>query len=275
MNEVSKESNIDDIMIREAIRIVEEANKQKILLRILGAVAVAIHTQDQGHIHDRLQRLDDKKQRFTDIDFIAYSKQRYEIRKLFEDDLGYTVDITMLTLHGKSRLIYYHPEQLFHVDIFFDKLEFSHDIIFCTKSRESRLSLDSPTITLADIILGKIQIHEINEKDIKDIIVLLRGHRIRNEDQREIINAKYIAQLLADDWGFWYDATTNLNKVKKSSTEYVSSGLLTLEESEDVSRKVDKIVSHIDQEEKSKNWAKRAEKGTRKVWWNPVEEISR
>lgn len=276
MNRISKENPIDDaIIIEEAKRIVEEGNKQKILLRILGAVAVAIHSANAEHVSEKLQRLGDEKQRFTDVDLMACSKQRYEVRKLLEDELGYTVDASTLALHGKGRLIYYHPNQLFHIDVFFDKLEFSHDVIFCAKSRESRLSLDSPTIPLADIILEKTQIHEINEKDVKDTIVLLLAHRIGREDHAEVINAKYIARVLAGDWGFWYDATNNLDKVKKSSRGYVSSGLLTFEESEDVTKKVDEIMSCIGQEEKSKKWRQREKKGTKKTWWCAVEEISR
>lgn len=258
-------------IISEAIRIVEEANRQKVVLRILGAVAVAIHTKHLGCIHERLRRLGDKERMFTDIDFMACSKQYREVRRLFEDDLKYTVDSFML-LHRKKRLIYYHPEQL-HMDVFFNKLEYSHDVIFCNK--KNRLSLDSPTISLADIILEKTQIHQINEKDIKDVIVLLLGHRIGNEDHKEIINVKYIAQILADDWGFWYDARTNLNEVKKASKGYVLSGLLTRKESEDVAKKVDEILSYIDEEEKSRRWKKREKIGIKKQWWRTVEEISR
>lgn len=263
----------DKDIINEAMRIVEEANRQKVLLRILGAVAVAIHTKDLEYIHERLRRRgdSDKEQRFTDIDFMACRKQYRKVRRLFEDDLKYTVDSFML-LHRKNRLIYYHPEQL-HMDVFFDKLEYSHDVIFCNK--KNRLSLDSPTISLADMILEKTQIHQINEKDIKDIVVLLLGHRIGNEDYKEIINAKHIAQILADDWEFWYDARTNLNKVKKASKQYVLSGLLTLKEDEDVAKKVDEILSYTDKEEKSRKWKKREKIGIKKQWWHTVEEISR
>lgn len=276
VNRISKEKPIDDaIIIEEARRIVEEGSRQNILLRILGAVAVAIHSTGAERVSEKLQRLGDEKQRFSDIDLIACSKQRYEVRRLLEDQLGYRADASTLALYGKSRLIYFRPNQLFHIDVFFDKLEFSHDVVFCAKSGESRLSLDSPTISLADIILEKMQIHEINEKDVKDAIVLLRAHRIGREENAEVIDAKYIARVLAGDWGFWYDATSNLDKVKKSARGYVSGGLLTSEEGEDVTKKVDEIMSCIEQEEKSKEWRKREKKGTKKAWWCAVEEISR
>jgi len=153
MSELRKERIVDDTIINEALRIVEEANCRKILLRILGAVAVAIHSEDLEYIQRRLKRLGDKERRFTDVDFAACSRQYGEVRKLFEDDLKYTADRFMLMLHGRSRLIYYHPSELFHVDIFFDRLEFSHDIIFCSKHKENRLTLDLPTFPLADLVL--------------------------------------------------------------------------------------------------------------------------
>jgi len=275
MSELRKERIVDDTIINEALRIVEEANCRKILLRILGAVAVAIHSEDLEYIQRRLKRLGDKERRFTDVDFAACSRQYGEVRKLFEDDLKYTADKFILMLHGRSRLIYYHPSELFHVDIFFDRLEFSHDIIFCSKHKESRLTLDLPTVPLADLVLEKTQIHHINEKDIKDIIILLLGHEIGDKEYKEIINAKYIAQILADDWGLWHDARTNLDKVKKSSEEYLLSALLTREESKEVIEKVNKLLSYIDEEEKMKRWRERAKKGTGKSWWREVEEVTR
>ncbi len=58
-----------------------------------------------------------------------------------------------------------------------------------------------------------MQIVEINEKDLKDSIVLLRAHTVGDTD-KDTINAKRIAKLLADDWGFYYTVTTNLKKLK-------------------------------------------------------------
>ena len=95
------------------------------------------------------------------------------------------------------------------IEVFFDKLEMNHTISF-----NKRLEADSPTLPLSELLLQKTQIVKINEKDIKDIIVLLRAHDVGKRDN-ETINLEALAQAgLISDWGFYYTVTTNLQKVK-------------------------------------------------------------
>ena len=66
---------------------------------------------------------------------------------------------------------------------------------------------------MAELLLEKTQIVQINEKDVKDAIILLLGHEIADDDH-DHINVKYIASLLSSDWGLYYTTVTNLDKVK-------------------------------------------------------------
>uniref|UniRef100_A0A7J3SPE8 Nucleotidyl transferase AbiEii/AbiGii toxin family protein n=1 Tax=Fervidicoccus fontis TaxID=683846 RepID=A0A7J3SPE8_9CREN len=265
----------DDFIIKEALRIVEVAEQLGVTMRIMGAAAIAVHSPEFMPLYRKLNRLGQNGRLFTDIDLMAYSKQRAMVRRLFEKDFGYKVDKYMLLFRGNSRLLYFNSTGSYQIDVFFDKLEFSHDIFFGYDPTTGRLQLSFPTIPLADIILEKTQIHEINEKDVKDLIVLLRAHDIGNKDEREIVNAKYIAKVLADDWGFWYDVKINLGKVKTFSQKYLESNLLTEEDLTDIIAKIEKINAYIDEEPKTKKWEKRAKIGIRKCWWRSVEEVSR
>jgi hypothetical protein len=212
---------------------------------------------------------------FTDIDLIAYGKERHKVRALMEDELGFQISPQTLLMHGRERLIYRHPSGLYHVDIFFDKLRFSHDIDFGDNPRKGRLSLDYPTIPLADLLLEKLQIHDIAEKDIKDILVLLRSHRLAEADEDEALNVKYMSRILADDWGFWYDAVQNLKKVRERIDEYLGEGLISEEDARDVTSKVAELLHRIDAEPKTSRWVKRMKEGLNKKWWRDVEEVSR
>ncbi|MGQ9625200.1 MAG: hypothetical protein ACUVT9_07530 [Candidatus Bathycorpusculaceae bacterium] len=265
----------DEILINDAFRIVEDGEKRKVTLRLLGALAIRIHSGECSELHGRLKRLGCEKCAFTDIDLIAYSKERAKVRSLMEDVFGFKFPNHFMLIHGKDRLLYFHPEGKYHVDIFFDKLQFSHDVNFGSSPDKGRLNLDYPTISLADLFLEKIQIHEINEKDVKDIIVLLKAHAIGLVDQKEIINAKYIAGILAEDWGFWYDAITNLNKVKSFAEKYCAEEMLAPKDFEEICRKIDFMKAVIDAEPKTKNWKKREKDGASKRWWRPVEEVVR
>lgn len=264
----------DEEIISEAIKIVKEAEKEGVILRILGAVAIRIHCNGLEEIHKKLRRLGEEKERsFTDIDLIGYSSQRGEIRKLMEKALSFKISAQFLLLYGKERLLYYHPSNLYHVDVFFDKLDFSHTILFGKKGN-GRLELDSPTITPTDLLLEKLQIHQINEKDIKDIVLLLKGHEI-SEGERDAINLQRITSVLGDDWGFWMDATENLKKTMKYGELYYEKSLIDGEARDDVLKKCSTILSCLMECPKTKNWEKRAKKGVKEKYWRDVEEYYR
>ena len=83
-----------------------------------------------------------------------------------------------------------------HIDIFFNKLDFCHPVIFI-----GRLEVEELTLPLAELLLEKMQIVKINEKDLIDTIMLLREHPVGDADN-ETINAKVITSTLGNDWGY-------------------------------------------------------------------------
>jgi len=261
----------DGEMVEEAVRLVEAAKERGIILRILGAIAVRIHSAGLEDLHKRLGRLGDSERSFTDIDLIGYSSQHGEIRKLMERELSFNISRQFLLLYGRERLLYHHPQNLYHVDIFFDKLAFSHDIPFGKMGR-GRLELDYPTITATDLLLEKLQIHQINEKDIKDILVLLRAHELAR-GEGDHINVEYVAELLGDDWGFWMDATENLRKALAFARRYRDESLLSDDDLKEIEEKIQRLLEVLDKCPKTRNWHKRAREGARRKYWRDVEEL--
>jgi hypothetical protein len=72
-----------------------------------------------------------------------------------------------------------------------------------------------------------------------------------------------------NDWGWYYTATMNLNKIKKMAYEYPQ---LSQEDKMIVGQRVDKMLSYIENRPKSFKWKMRAKVGTKKMWYNPVED---
>ncbi len=265
----------DEIFLEEATKIVNEAQTKGIIIRVVGSVAIRMHCMDFADMHIRLARLGDIKRSFVDLDFVGYSNQRKHIEPFFANVINYIPDRHINAYFGHKRLLFYHPQGYYHSDIIFDKLEFSHDIFFGKKPGEGRLELDTHTIPLAELILHKLQIHDINEKDFKDMIVLLRAHKIDERNEKEIINAKYIAEMLANDWGFWYDAKINLEHIKPFAKKYLAQEKIDQTDYNDIIEKIDVLQGYIKQEPKTKKWTKRAKTGTKKTWWRHVEEVVR
>ena len=263
--------------IKEAIDIVTKAQKRNTIIRILGGCAIYIHSQhipEAMQLYDKIKRFGEGKPIFTDLDLIAYSKQRKQVMELFEKELKFKFD-PMMRVYMIKRLIYYHPKGYYDVDVFFDKLEYSHDVVFGNKPGKGRLELDFPTISLADLVLEKLQIHQINLKDLIDLIVLFYGHDVGKTFKKEVIDGGYVAKILADDWGFWYDATSNLKKVEKVAKDFKEEGKLTEEEYSTVIERVKKLRKLIDEEPKTRRWRKREKVGTSKPWYREVEEVVR
>jgi hypothetical protein len=144
---------------------------------------------------------------------MTYSKFRKKMKDFFAE-LGYSKRPTTMSTAATQRQIYFHPKGWFYVDVFYDKLlAANHPLDF-----RGRLDLDSPTITPTDMLLEKVQIVFPDEKDVKDIMLLLRAHTVAEQEEKNEINARFIARKLASDWGFWYTVTTNLRVL----TQYVN-----------------------------------------------------
>lgn len=244
----------------EATRIAKLAQERGIELRIMGACAVRVHCPKYRYLSDQLGR------KLTDIDFMSYGKYMPKTESFFQE-IGYKPRSFFSYQWGREaykRQFFDDPANRMHIDVFFDELEMSHKIKF-----KSRLELDFPTITLADLILEKMQIVRINEKDIKDVIVLVREHPVVEKEDKEGIDAKYIAKLLSDDWGFYYTVTTNLGRVRDFLKQYEA---LSDEDRKHNDSEVSKLIDAIEREPKSMGWRMRAKVGTKKKWYTDVDE---
>jgi hypothetical protein len=242
--------------VNEGVKIVNGAQEHKITLRLMGALAVNQHCPKYRHLHEKMDRVP------TDIDFASLSKHKEKLTS-FLGGLGYTVDAQLMNYptYAEGKRYMYTGEV--HVDVFFDELKMCHRIDW-----SKRLEVDSPTIPLADIVLEKLQIVEINPKDIKDLIILFLEHDVDSTDN-ETINGKYIAELLSKDWGFWYTSTMNLNKLLNLMKEYIQ---LPDDDDKMVRDRVNKLLGMVENQPKAMGWKMRSRVGTKQKWYTEVEE---
>ncbi len=247
------------LMKSEAERIVAEGRKRDLHLRLLGALAFQLHCPKHVYLARKLGRV------LSDIDFAAYGGQRVEINKLMRE-FGYADQGMLTALFGHTRMIWDNTSNGMHVDIFFDKLEMNHEIPFA-----NRLGIDEWTIPLADMLLEKMQIVHINEKDVVDTIMLLREHSV-GDGAPETIDVRHIAAMLSQDWGFYYTVTMNLKKIQDRLPSLPE---LSDEDRKDISGKVQATLKVIEDQPKTMGWKMRARVGTKKKWYREVEEVTR
>jgi hypothetical protein len=241
----------------EGDRLVALADGQGVALRLLGALAFAKRCPRHAYLQETLKR------EYTDIDFAGYGKQASQIKALLPRE-GYVEDTLMYVESEGSRMVLNHPVTGLHLDVFLDKLEFCHTIPW-----KGRLGTHDATIPLAEMLMQKMQIVQINEKDIIDTIMLLLEHPLGDEDG-DVINVGLVARVCAKDWGWWRTLTMNVDKVRQAAGAYE----LGPEERDRVVAQADAILQRIDGEPKSIGWRMRAKVGDRKKWYRDVGELA-
>src|SRR5512143_671007 len=105
----------------ELKRILKASEDADVILRVIGSLAFQMHCPKYGYLQAALGRA------YTDIDFAAYSRQTKEIRTLMAN-MGYQENREVFVVSENTRAIFERPEIGIHVDVFFEKLAFSHVI---------------------------------------------------------------------------------------------------------------------------------------------------
>jgi len=191
-------------MPEEGRRIVDHAREKSIQLRLMGGLAVRVHCTSSAFC-DRP---------YSDIDLIGLSSQAARIEHVFRQ-LGYIPDNAFNALHGGQRLKYEDHVNNRHVEVFLDKFRMDQTLDF-----RGRLGIDPYTISLSDLFITKIQVVKMDEKDFHDLFSLLRDHKIGADDREGVVNARYIAQLCAHDWGLYHTLLKNLDRLPEFYDRY-------------------------------------------------------
>jgi hypothetical protein len=251
------------IFIDEAKRILGAASDAKVPLKMLGGLAIKIHSLNEEEFARRLGRSAESGQEYSDVDFATYYGSRDRVKKVMES-LGYSKRPSTMSTSASQRQIYFHPKGWFYIDVFWDMLKAAnHPISF-----RNRLEVDPISIPLSDLLLEKLQIVSFSRKDMLDTLLLLKAHTVTEEEKLETSGTDRVARVLSGDWGFWYTVTSNLQGIRGHVKEM---SILTTQEASDLSSKVEKLLHATNSVPKSLRWKLRAIIGPRRKWYNPVE----
>jgi hypothetical protein len=238
-------------VIAEAERISAAARASKVPVKLVGGAAV--------NLHSRSAREAPLKRKYGDLDFVASSKQQASVQKLFES-LGYEGDRRFNTLNGHQRLLYLDGVNGRQIDIFIDRMKMCHVIELA-----DRLGGDDACLTPADLLLSKLQVFEVNMKDLVDSIALLLDHPIADHDD-DAINAAYLARLLSQDWGLYRTMQLNTARIRETAR-----GLPV--DADTVNQRLDELWARTEAHAKSLKWRLRAKVGDRMSWYELPEEV--
>ena len=237
--------------VPESMRIIDEARARGVVLRLAGGLAVRQHCR----AYEFCER------DYGDIDFVGLSHESSAIVDLIEG-LGYRENTHYTVTTGGTRLLFEKPGSTDHVDVFLDHLRMEHDI-----DLRNRLAIEKNTISVSDILVTKLIITKMNEKDYRDIITIVKDLPLGEEDAPETINLKYIGALCGENWGLYQDALTTLDACADFMRQYH----LKEEVAQEVLKRLMLIRSAIVTYPKSMRWRLRSRIGKRLAWRKEVE----
>jgi hypothetical protein len=243
-------------LVTEARRISDEAGSRGIEVRLLGGIAIWLRSEDG--VRAQLGR------EYADIDLVTLRKHSKPLRELLES-IGYEPN-KMFNALQSDRLYYNAADGSHHLDIFVDKFAMSHKLDLADRLRTEPLVLPA-----AELLLTKLQIAELNDKDARDTAMLLLDHELADRDGPGLLNASYVAEVCAEDWGLYTTITDNLGKIQ----ELLESILPDPQQRQIVGERVADLLARLEAAPKSRGWRRRAKIGRRMRWYEVPDEARR
>lgn len=247
-----------DQLLNLGMDLIKEAEQLGAPLRLLGGVAFYLNSP-VGRELPQFNRI------YKDLDFAITSKGARYVTEIFKK-LGWTDDQQFNALHGATRMLFYYGENFdLQVDVFVGVFEQCHNLNF-----EKRLELSSMTIPLADLLLTKLEIHQLNKKDVLDIVMLLYDHDFGLNSPKEKDDLDYIIKIISSDWGWYTTIHDNLAVVESMIQEFVTGN-----DVQRIQNTIGWIRNAIQDAPKSLKWKMRNSIGRRVQWYELPEEVNR
>jgi hypothetical protein len=238
----------------EALRLLDLIAGQNLAARLLGGVAVALHRH--GPQPAVLRRS------YGDIDLAVAARDARGLRNLLAAT-GYRPNERFNALHGARRLLFYDGPNNRQLDVFVGGFKMCHEL-----DLERRLAMDPRTLSPADLLLTKLQIVELNAKDLSDAASLLLWHDVGSEQAGDVIGGDRLVRVTSQDWGWYTTFTANLARVSEFAAHELPG-----EHGDGIAGRAAQIAGLLDAAPKGLKWRARARIGRRLPWYELPEEV--
>jgi hypothetical protein len=238
--------------IAEARRLIDAGRAQGLTVRVLGGVAV--HMQSPG---DRplLPRP------LKDIDIVILHGDGKRATRLLEE-LDYVGEEMFNAVRGSRRQLFHDPVNGRQLDVFVGEFSMCHSLPIA-----DRLDRHPYTVPVAELMLTKLQIVELNERDQRDIYTLSYHHDVVRGSGVGI-EADVIADLCAADWGLWRTCQGTIERCCADVHGYE----LDLAARDLIESRLRRLWAEIDAAPKTGKWKRRSRVGERLRWYQEPEE---
>jgi hypothetical protein len=241
--------------IEEAVGICSAAAEAGITVRLAGGLAIQYLTPGFPPRGGESQ----------DLDLATLSGDRRPLTQ-FLTGRGYAADKTFNALYGHKQLYFQSAETGRSLDVLVDRLHMCHTVEFAGRLRRMPLTLD-----LTDLLLSKLQIVELNEKDAQDVLYLCSAYPVSDGDEPGTIGLDQIRRIVANDWGWWRTATMNVDRIT-ALARGDGQGLVPAGGQHHAVEQLGVLRAAMETAQKSLRWKARARVGERVRWYEQPEE---
>lgn len=197
---------------------------------------------------------------YGDVDVVARRGDRSAIERALEG-LGLVADGEFNSLNGQRRQLWWREDGSTHLDLFLGEFAMCHSLHL-----DDRLPADHRALAAADLLLTKLQIVELNHKDVQDAAALMLSHELGEAEAEGVIDIERLLEVLTGDWGYYTTVTDNLTRLP----ELVES--LAPDAAARVGVSSREIVERLEREPKGRRFQLRAKVGRRKRWYELPDE---
>lgn len=240
----------------EAVRLLGAIEADGVAARLIGGMAIRLLAAER--LHPAFARP------IQDLDFVLRKHDRRAFDALITT-AGYLPQERFNALHGARRLLYDDPVHVRQIDVFVDSFSMCHELPLA-----ERITARAGTLPPADILMTKLQIVQLNEKDRGDLYALLLSQELANGDD-DAIDVERIVALTANDWGLQHTFELNLARLRDGLADQP----LTAQEQDAIAERVGLLSQALEQAPKTRRWKLRSRVGERKRWYEEPEEVDR
>jgi hypothetical protein len=239
----------------EAPRLIDGLAERSCVGRLLGGLAIAEHRH--ADLPATLSRS------YGDIDIVIPAGKPGPFKDAMAD-LGYTPNSRFNNLRGHKRMLYYDEPNGRQVDVFVSRFDMCHGLDLA-----GRLDTGTRSLHPTDLLLTKLQVFEINRKDLVDALTVILTHEVvAGRTGTDAIELGRLAEVTSSDWGWYTTLTDNLARIAPIARELLDPDAASL-----VEARLAQLDDGLLAAPKSLKWKARAKVGRKVKWYELPEEV--
>jgi predicted regulator of Ras-like GTPase activity (Roadblock/LC7/MglB family) len=236
-----------------ALGLVEKGREHKLILRVMGELAMRLRSPAAGRIPQAPETADM-------IELAMRGNQRRQVEQLLVAE-GFVANTMFNALQGSQRMRFANPANNLFVELFLDGMISYHRLEF-----GPRLHLDEHTLALSDLLLSRLQNVQATEADLRLICCLFHDADLGGPGQPAAIDSTRIVEICAEDWGWYKTVTTNLSRCAEAAPAALLGG-----DPETALKRIKRLHQMIEEAPKSLRWRTRARVGESRRWYEEPE----